>query len=176
MAEPVDAAVALEPRPGVAAHPQSIAGPIRIDVGADARHEPVGKPGGTPRVVAPRQIVHERRERDTGLAGVCATDRVHDDVAVRQQEAAIAPRRLRDRLDRRPWIVTVLDHREDLARVAVPRVAGDDAVAALEMRRRQRRCGVLPDQDEEGRRAHPDGPHGHGEGKENAAAHGVSRS
>jgi hypothetical protein len=84
-----------------------------------------------------------------------------------------------DRLDRGPRVVPVLDHGEELARVAVAQLARVKRGAALEVRRA--RCGLgrrlvaIPTEDGHSRRAHPEDPHGDREGEEDAAAHGISR-
>ena len=174
VAEAVHAAVALEARAGAVAGRDGLARIARVDVGRHAGDEPVREPGRTARVVVGGQVVHQRGERHPGVAGVGAPDGVHDDVAVLEQEAALAARRVVDAGDRRPRVLDAVDHRQELTRVAAARVVVGEVAAVLDLERAQlrRRLGLVPAQRDGERDAHREQAGGrHGEGERQAAVH-----
>ena len=152
--EPVDAAVALVPRPGLGAHGRGVLGPPEIERRRDARHQPVCEPGAAPGVVAPRQVVLHARERHPGVLGVRPPDGVHEAVAALQEEPALAPGGSLDRLHRRPRIVAAGDERLELAQVAVARGLREEPTALLHRDSTDGRVSVVAGQDEDRRRHH----------------------
>ena len=90
MAEPVDAAVALVARRGLAARRRRSGRPHADDLRAELHDQPVPEAGRAAGVVRPRQVVAEPREGQVHEARVAAADRVHQDVAVVVEEAADA--------------------------------------------------------------------------------------
>ena len=129
--ETVDTAVALEARSRLRTDRRRVAGPPRIDVGRDARHETVREAGRAARVVVRRQVVHQRRERDARLAGVAAANGVHHAVAIREQEAALLPGRVGDCANSGLRVVPAADDRDQLARVTGAGLGVGEEAAAL---------------------------------------------
>ena len=94
------------------------------------------EPGRTARVVALRQVVHHRRQRDVMPLHVGAADGVHHHVAVWEQKAgAVGPGDCRDPVDHGPRVAGGADDARQRARVARTRgglvggVAGGEPVA-----------------------------------------------
>ncbi len=71
--------------------------------------------GATARIVASWQVVHERRQRDAGVAGVRASNRMHEAVAVGEDRPAFPPGRIGNRVHRCSGVVSAHDHRCVLA-------------------------------------------------------------
>ena len=131
--ETVHAAVALIARAGLRAHGCRFARSTRIDLRADTGDQAVRETSTAARIVALRQVVHQRRERHAALMRIRATYRVHQSVAAREEEASLAPGGVRDCLHRRPGIVPALHRRQELVRPAVPRGVGKEVPATLEL-------------------------------------------
>jgi hypothetical protein len=131
MPEAVDAAVAPVARSRIGTHGRRLTGPSRVDVRGYTRDEPLGEAGAAARIVAARQVVHERRQRDAGVAGVRASNRVHKAVAVGEGGASLSPGLSGNRVHSRSRVVPTHDHRGVLARVTSPGRSLRESPAAL---------------------------------------------
>ena len=177
--EAVHAAVALPARVCVGADACRFGGVRRVEVGRHARDEPVGEARAAARVVAQRQVVHQVRERHVAFARVPAPDGVHDHVAVGQQEAALVPRQVGDRLHAGAGVVAAVEDAEEALREAVTGVLALQITAAREVERPQLRRRVrapVPDEHGAGHPGHGEQDRRHGdEPEQRAPGHGGHR-
>ena len=116
--------------------------------------------GAAAGVVGARQVVLQVGERCVPLERIRAPDRVHDAVAVRENEPALAPDGPLDRGDGGPRIVFALDERLERARPAVTRGVGEETPAPLDVDRKRVLLLVRPQQEQSERESQGDQPRG----------------
>ena len=169
VAEAVDAAVAPVPGLGLVAHGDRGPRTADVELRRDAGDEPVREPGRAAGVVRAREDVHQRRERDVVLPRVRAADRVHQPVAVREQEPALGPGGVADPLDGVARVVGPADERGERPRVAVAGLRRGEGAAAVGERRRG--LLVLTAGEDDGGHRETD-EHEGGDPGDDGAAHG----
>ena len=132
--EAVRARVALVARLGLGAELVGHRRALALDLRRDRGDEAVGVAGRAARVVGRGQVVHQLRQRQLGAQRVLARDRVHDPVAVGEQEAGlVGVGGGGDALDRGERVGGVVDDLGQLAGVAGAALVLDQAGAGVEV-------------------------------------------